>query len=257
MSRYVETYEGILGNFNKIGNEKAAAILWMFREAFTSETFTKGVKYYLNAMKFGAATPDDLHRELQRALDEDQPGNGVDVGEMMRTWEDQSGYPVITVHKSKNKFVLTQKRVRSGPDIFAIPLAIVAKHNQNSTIPITFMKSQEMEIEAQIGDDWLILDPNSFGYFEVEYSQELIEALVLQLVNNERLIPSSFKPKILEKFCENFNDISKETVEKTLRFVASSDDSELKVFADEILKLLEAKNLNNEIQRRRFKKPFF
>jgi aminopeptidase N len=229
MSRYVEDWNSILENFNAIGNQKGAAVLRMFQEAFTVDTFTKGVKYYLNAMKFSAATPDDLHRELQKALDEDQPGNEVDVGEVMRTWEDQPGYPVITVNKSGNNFVLTQKKAASGDEIYSIPLTYATKQDPNFNVqPVkTWMKSKVMTIEAHGDDDWLVLDPASTGYFNVEYAPGILENFAVQLETNAEVIPKNYKLKIMQKFTDNIGDMRAIRVMKSLTFLRSTNDSEL------------------------------
>jgi aminopeptidase N len=249
MSRYVEDFDLIFENFNAIGNQKAAAVLRMFQEAFTVDTFTKGVKYYLNAMKFSAATPDDLHRELQKALNEDQPGNEVDVGEVMRTWEDQAGYPVVTVYKSGNNFVLTQKSVTSGDEIYSIPLTYATKQDPNFSLqPVkTWMKSKVMTIEAHGDDDWMVLDPASTGYFETKYSEEVIEAFVMQLESNDEIIPRSHKLKIMEEIIECLDQLGALKALKSLTFLRRTSDEELWNKGIRIIDLLEESLIGTEM----------
>jgi hypothetical protein len=63
----------------------------MFQEALTIPTFAKGLNYYLTDNYMKAVTPQHLHAGLQRAYDEDFPGNSVDIEALMGTWENQAG----------------------------------------------------------------------------------------------------------------------------------------------------------------------
>jgi aminopeptidase N len=225
MSQYAEDSESIRKNFNDIGNQKAAAVLRMFQEAFTVETFTKGLKYYLNAMKFSAATPDDLHRELQKALDEDQPGNGVDVGEVMRTWEDQPGYPLITVNRSGNHFVLTQKTQNmKGDEVYAIPLAYTTKNNPHLNTSKVWMKSRVLEIEAQGDDDWIHLDPHDVGYFNVKYLETMTGPFMKQLQINDQVFSLKQKLVCLESLIKMFDDLTVVEVLNSLKFLRGVEE---------------------------------
>lgn len=83
---YVQTPTDIRNKFNDISYRKGGSFLRMMQVALTVPTFAKGLNYYLNEMYFSSATPQDLHRALQVAYDEDFPGNGVNLDEVMTTW---------------------------------------------------------------------------------------------------------------------------------------------------------------------------
>lgn len=91
MNHYTEIPAELWTKFNNIGYSKSGCVLRMFQESMTVTTFAKALKYYMQANQMKAATPDNLHKELQRAYDEDFPGNGVDIGAMMSMWENNAG----------------------------------------------------------------------------------------------------------------------------------------------------------------------
>lgn len=91
MNQYTEDPKLLWDKFNNIGYSKSGCVLRMFQEALTWPTFGKGLKYYMNTMQYKAATPDDLHRELQKAYNEDFPGTPLNIGALMATWENQPG----------------------------------------------------------------------------------------------------------------------------------------------------------------------
>jgi aminopeptidase N len=146
---------------------EALNVLYMFQDALSLSTFTKGIKYYLKSANFSSSTADDLHRELQKAYDEDFPENKIDIGEAMKTWEEQSGYPTIHVEKTGNKFVLTQKnKVKDNDDIFTIPFSYKLKSGKASMV---WMKTKIMEIETENDDDWITFNANITGFYEIRF----------------------------------------------------------------------------------------
>ena len=106
--------------FYKTSYRKSSAMLLMIMEAMTKPTFMKGLKFFLTDMYLKAATPDDFHRNLQKAYDEDFPGNNVNLSAAMSSWEDQAGYPTIHVTKTNGGFLLNQTRLGGGSEVYSI-----------------------------------------------------------------------------------------------------------------------------------------
>jgi aminopeptidase N len=154
------------------------------------------VKFYLKAMQFSAATPDDLHRELQRAYDEDSLGNGVNLDAAMKTWEDQPGYPVINVTRSGSKFILTQGNYKGGNEIYTIPItyATKSKPNFNDRSVKFWMTTKTAEIDT---DDWIIFNLGSSGYYKVNYDDELTQTILELVLNGVEGIPDMNKNEFI------------------------------------------------------------
>ena len=195
----MESAEEVLEKFDFLAYQKGAAIIRMFHEALTPKTFTKGLKYYLTTMSFSAATPDDLHRGLQKAFDEDFPDNGIDIGAVMSTWEDQPGYPVVHVEKSGSKFKLTQKKFDDRNGTFDIPISFARKSdtNLNDSSVKLWMTTKTIEIEAGT-DDWILVNVGSTGYFKVTYTEKISDAFIETFLNGKTAVPVSNRAEILE-----------------------------------------------------------
>jgi aminopeptidase N len=91
MNYYTEVPDELWNKFGAIGYAKSGCVLRMFQEALTIPTFTRGLNYYLTDNYMTAVTPQHLHAGLQRAYDEDFPGNSVDIEALMSMWENQAG----------------------------------------------------------------------------------------------------------------------------------------------------------------------
>jgi aminopeptidase N len=219
MNAYVESPDEIRSKFrNVISYEKSAAVIGMFQAALTPPTFLKGLKYYLEAMSFSAATPEDLHRGIQKAFDEDFPENGFDVGAAMKTWEDQSGYPVLKVKKVEDKFVLSQETSADGEKLFTIPVSYATK-----SMPIlkdhsnlVWMKEKSFEIDAKSDEDWIALNTDSSGYFKVSYDEPIYETLINNLQQNHTFFPAHFRAELLSVSADLF---SKDSLPTTTAFM--------------------------------------
>ena len=186
---YVETPEKIESKFNKISYRKGAAMLLMFMEAMTVPTFMKGLKFYLTDMYLKSATPDDLHRNLQKAYDEDFPGNNLNLGVMMSTWEDQAGYPMIHVTKTSGGFYLNQSRFGGGSEVYSIPISYTTKSELDFETKVAKLWMTTASTTIESNDDWVILNIQSTGYYKVSYSNEIWESFIETLNNNHTIIP--------------------------------------------------------------------
>jgi aminopeptidase N len=205
LNSYVESPDEIASKFGYISHQKGAAVLRMFREVLTPATFTKGVGYYLKAMKNAPATPRDLHRELQRAFDEDFPENNINLDAVMRTWEDQAGYPVIEVEKYGDKFILTQWRYEYGDEIYSIPISFATKSEPtfDRRTPKLIMETKTVEIQIENPYDWIILNIDTTGFFQVSYDKNIWKALIDQLKADHEVISAFHRRQLFR----DLNDI--------------------------------------------------
>ena len=188
---YVQTPDNIVQKFNAISYQKGGSVLMMFMEALSSKTFLKGLNYYLTDMYFKSATPDDLHRNLQRAYDEAIPFNGINIGAMMSTWEVQSGYPLVHVEKVGGQFFLTQSRVEGGDEIYSIPIAYTVKSEADFEKKTVKMWMTTKTTSFTSGEDWTILNIQSRGYYKVSYGSSIYEAFAVTLSDVDDRIRSS------------------------------------------------------------------
>lgn len=196
LNHYVQTPTDIRNKFGDISYRKGGSFLRMIQEALTVDTFAKGLNYYLNDMYMSSATPQDLHRNLQRAYDEDYPGNGVNLDAAMSTWEVQAGFPVVSVQKLNGQFILTQQRFNGGNEVYSIPLSYTVKTEANFetstpklwlTAPTTVLASSE---------DWIILNIRNTGYYKVSYDESIWQSLSSQLQENHEIISAYHRAQL-------------------------------------------------------------
>lgn len=204
LNEYVESPVDIEKNCDSLAFTKAECVVRMFYESLTSQTFNKGVTYYLKDMFFKTATPEDFHRNLQRAYDEDFPAKKLNIGEMMKTWEDQAGHPTVNVEKKGENMVLTQTRFGGGDEIYAIPLCYATRSDpdfKTKTVKM-WMTTRTIQIPAR----WMVLDMHNVGYYQVEYGASAIKAIFNGFLKDAKIIPDNFKEKFLNTIMKSILD---------------------------------------------------
>ncbi|CRK87601.1 CLUMA_CG001397, isoform A [Clunio marinus] len=195
MTFYVENPDRIKALFDRVGYEKSGSVLRMMQVAFGDDTFTKGLRYYLNVNKFKAATSDDLYTGLQRSIDEDYSLNAPNVEAIFRTWETQSGYPLVTVTRNnfesltikQERFFYTTKE--TSDNLWWIPINYVVQSNPDftNTKPDFWIEGTESlqlannATKSWQNDDWIILNIQQTSYYRVNYDNDLWELLIQQL----------------------------------------------------------------------------
>lgn len=195
MNHYTEEPARLWDKFGGIGYQKSGMVLRMFQETLTPATFAKGLYYYITKMYMQAAIPDDLHEGLQRAYDEDYPGNELNINDLMHSWEDRPGYPIISVQKINNNLLFSQRRYPgSAGEIYSVPITIATKSNANFTrkTPTIWLKdTADLFTQSQVNfgtDDWIILNIQQVGYYRVDYDTSLWRAIIKQLIENHSVI---------------------------------------------------------------------
>lgn len=201
---YVESVKDIENKFDTISYSKGASVLRMFQEAMGEDVFAKGLGYYLKEMSNKAADPSDLHRNLQKAVDETTLK--MNIEKYMSTWENQMGYPTITVKLLDGKFSLTQARIESSSEIYSIPITYVT--SSMTTVdrkPKIWMTEKTLDISRGSSDDWIVLNLHRDGYYKVKYSKDIQTAQVNGLKEHYSKFPLMNRIQFFEDFNETLN----------------------------------------------------
>lgn len=109
---------------------KGARMLVMVRALLGDEAMRKGLKNYFAAHQYGNATGADLWQALGEA-------SGMNVGQIMESWLEHPGYPVVEVKVEDGKLMLSQQQFFIGDGeekgrLWQIPLN--ANYNQSPAI---------------------------------------------------------------------------------------------------------------------------
>ena len=86
---------------------KGARMLVMVRALLGDEVMRKGLKNYFAAHQYGNATGADLWQALGEA-------SGMNVGQIMESWLEHPGYPVVTVKVENGHLMLEQNQFFIG-----------------------------------------------------------------------------------------------------------------------------------------------
>ncbi|WP_318766889.1 M1 family metallopeptidase [Lactiplantibacillus carotarum] len=86
---------------------KGARMLVMVRGMIGDDALRKGLKQYFINHKYGNATGDDLWQALGDA-------SGIQVGDIMNTWLEQPGYPVVTAAIEDGQLTIAQQQFFIG-----------------------------------------------------------------------------------------------------------------------------------------------
>ncbi|CAG2235225.1 unnamed protein product [Mytilus edulis] len=178
--------------FDTISYDKGASVIRMLREFLGKEKFMDGITSYLQQYKYGNAVTVDLWSALSK-----KSGNTVDVKAVMDTWTLQMGYPVVSVKKSGNKFILTQERFLSDGSAttnldespfgykWHIPFryTVLYKDGSNSTGMVWLHKGSA---EISVTKDVTLIKGNygMYGFYRVNYEEVMWNTIIQQLQTN-------------------------------------------------------------------------
>lgn len=169
----------------------------MMQVALGVPTWTKGLRNYLETNKYQSASSDELYASLQLAVNEAVPTNPPSVATIMSTWENQAGYPVITVSRNGNQLTLTQDRFfytsETSTNLWWVPINYVVGSNPvfTDTNPDFWMKGEKTVTlssaaapKSWTSNDWIVVNIQETSYYRVNYDDNLWNLLIQQLNGN-------------------------------------------------------------------------
>lgn len=124
----------ILSVFDAVSYSKGGSVLKFLSALVGEKVFLAGVTLYLKAHLYGNAKTADLWKGISQACDEaGQPRNIV---EMMESWTNKIGFPIITVEEDEEGIKVTQNRfLATGDPTVSFPSPFV----RDSTTLILFI----------------------------------------------------------------------------------------------------------------------
>ncbi|KAL5292090.1 ENPEP.2 family protein [Megaselia abdita] len=202
----VENPDQITEIFDTITYSKGSSIIRMLEDFIGPKIFQKSVTKYLTDNKFGNTETSDFLDAIAA-----QPEVTIDVREIMRTWTEQMGLPVVKVEKiSPTKFKLTQKRFFSNPEDYKGTYDD-SVFNYKWSIPITFRtdlssevqrywymhNDEPLEIELPVAPKWIKFNSDQYGYYRVDYDTEMWDALKNSLITDLNVFTVGDRASIL------------------------------------------------------------
>ncbi|XP_053175963.1 alanyl (membrane) aminopeptidase-like b [Scomber japonicus] len=196
-----KTYE-IIEMFDTITYSKGAIVLRMLADVVSQNTFNKGINWYLKAFEFENADQNDLWEYIQKAVYADR-GN-EEVAEIMDTWTNQVGYPVVTINTTsgaiyQKRFLFNDTATDTESRIaWHIPIRVMtSKNTEFGPDWLTTESATKDGFQSKDGE-WILANVNCTGYYRVNYDPDNWQRLLDQLSTNPNMIPVMNRGQLID-----------------------------------------------------------
>jgi len=168
--------------FDAISYDKGASIIQMLHSYIGTKDFKAGLNSYLTEFQYKNAFTEDLWRHLEK--ESKKP-----ITDVMSTWTQQMGYPVLTVSSEKTPsqtiLKIGQKKFNAdgSPDpansLWAIPITLTTSKDPTNTEFSTLLNERDMVLFLDSSvNSWIKLNPGQVGFYRTLYSTEMLEELI-------------------------------------------------------------------------------
>lgn len=159
--RQITRSRQIAAAFDDITYLKGAQVLRMFESYLGSEKLRQALRLHLERFAWGTASTDDFFRSLATATGDPR------LVKAMRSFIDQSGVPVVTVHETPRGLLVSQQRYHPlgvdapAPELWGIPVCL----SRSRTRTCTLLDTASMTIPPVPGTGPLMPDAGGVGYY--------------------------------------------------------------------------------------------
>lgn len=167
---------------------KGSAVLNMVERWMGEKTFQAGMRAYLTKYRFGNAEAADLWGALGEA-------SGKDVEAALKTFTEQSGYPLISIATDGKTLKIGQQRfvnagVTAPPQAWTLPLFVRYGAGEKQAVATVLLDAPATQVELQFEPEWVFPDDGAVGYFRWQLPKDELAALLARkgkLSNREKL----------------------------------------------------------------------
>ncbi|KAK6731793.1 hypothetical protein RB195_007945 [Necator americanus] len=183
--------------YDNITYAKSNAINRMLFFYLGESTFQTGLRLYLKKFQYDNAVTLDLWDALQEA-------SGQNIAKLMSGWTKQVGYPLVTVSDkqdgtsriltiSQRRFLADGGEDSSNP-LWQIPVNVCVGSNPKEVKGKFLLIEREQEIEVPNVEEkeWVKLNAGATGFYRVEYSSEMLQAMIPDIANGKMLLLDRF-----------------------------------------------------------------
>ncbi|XP_065223050.1 aminopeptidase N-like [Planococcus citri] len=187
---------------------KGAILIRMFELMFSAKTFQSALRRYLidgQQNQHGLAVEKNLFDAFDKQVDFDSVSHippHVHASDIMKTWTENIGYPLITVTRSYEE---GEVKITQTPYPRRIEASDARYQDQKWIVPLTYTtKSQQQFSNLQPVDwsfadkstkltgfnklDWILFNLKRTGYYRVNYDPENWKLLIDQLMEDHTKI---------------------------------------------------------------------
>ncbi|KAI1900318.1 hypothetical protein AGOR_G00048740 [Albula goreensis] len=228
ISNPAETPVQIMEMFDTVSYTQGACVLNMLRDFLSEEVFQSGIIRYLEKYSYSNARSADLWNTIANASSEREFSTGgfcytssqaekrahqytcdsLDLREMMDTWTQQMGIPLITVNRTGHNIHIQQERflkgvldddadyatLQSGYQ-WHIPLTYYTSSSRHVHRHLLKSKTDTIQLEGDVS--WIKFNVDMNGYYIVHYGEEGWEALTQLLDQDHTAISSKDRTNLI------------------------------------------------------------
>ncbi|XP_019531223.3 aminopeptidase N [Aedes albopictus] len=232
MTFYVNTQSEIANVFDNIAYDKGGSMMRMFQHAFGPETFRRALINYLRAKAFQGAYPEDFANAIQQALNnatEVTVPSSITALDILKSWTEKSGYPVITVSRGtdlrvsliQERYMLKIMDTTEASWIIPYNFATTKNPNFNTTTDTRWLltNSTILAAEGWSATDWIIFNKQQTGYYRVNYDERLWNLIIEQLMRDPTAIHNMNRAQLVDDVL-NFARSGRLGYDTALRLIA-------------------------------------
>uniref|UniRef100_A0A182P0J6 Aminopeptidase n=1 Tax=Anopheles epiroticus TaxID=199890 RepID=A0A182P0J6_9DIPT len=211
MTYYTETRYSIARLFDSIAYDKSACVLRMMNYALGETTFQKGLQYYLQQNKERGVVQDvNLFDSLDQAAKEDaRLPLSLSIHEILGSWSNQAGVPLVKVSRNGDEYLFTQERyIANDPpatpfeDSWWIPISFsTPTNNAYEKLPAFWMPPNVSEVSYTITtaeDEVVTFNPHSTGYYRVEYEESMLRELTVRMNRDHTAFEPATRTRLID-----------------------------------------------------------
>lgn len=142
---------------------KGEAVLAMVENWIGEEAFKSGIRSYIKAHAYQNTTADNLWNALATA-------SGKDVAKVLKTFIEQSSYPLIDARLSGNKLTLSQQRFvtagsQASEQTWTVPVSVKLGNDNVMHEQTLLLDAQSKTFELPFVPTWIFPDAQGIGYY--------------------------------------------------------------------------------------------
>ncbi|KAM4051005.1 leucyl-cystinyl aminopeptidase [Anomaloglossus baeobatrachus] len=203
ISTDVQSPEQIEEIFDELSYIKGASILQMLNAYLSEEIFHDCIVKYLQDHKYGTTKSDGLWESMNLVTK-----SNPDVKNIMKTWTQQAGYPLVTVEKKGKEVFVSQERflrtvnssdaTGNSNTLWQVPLSYTFGPCEGPTCFNVFLLNQTKgKIVLPSEPSWVKFNVKMAGYYIVDYGTDGWDALINQLRSNHTVFAASDRASLI------------------------------------------------------------
>jgi len=177
-------------NFDAISYNKGAAIIRMIHDYIGAEAFREGLQIYLTRHQYANAVTENLWQAFEDS-------SGEPVSEIMRSWTEQLGYPLVSIKQTdEDRIEMTQRRfLSSGAALtdeeeeqvwhIILPFLTDIDNPDTTRAPVILERKEAVSLSGCLEGSWIKFNPGQVTFARVNYPPQLWEALKLAIVRHD------------------------------------------------------------------------